>query len=195
MPADNPAQAPLADPTADEVLAGRDLSGRRAIVTGASSGIGVAIAAALAGAGAEVTLAVRDTEAGARVAAEIAATRGVPAPVVRPVDLLSMASVRAFAAGWGDAPLDLLINNAGLMGPPRTITADGFESQMAVNFFAPLLLSELLAPTLPRPPPRGSSPSRPARTTSPSCGSTISITPPANTRSSRPMATPSFAPT
>ena len=148
MPADSAAQAQAPDPTADEVLAGRDLSGRRAIVTGASSGIGVAIAAALAGAGAEVTLAVRDTEAGARVAAEIAEARSVPAPAVRPVDLLSMASVRALAADWGDAPLDLLINNAGLMGPPHTITADGFESQMAVNFFAPLLLSELLAPAL-----------------------------------------------
>jgi NAD(P)-dependent dehydrogenase (short-subunit alcohol dehydrogenase family) len=59
-----------------------------------------------------------------------------------------MASVRAFAAGWGDRPLDLLINNAGLMGPPLTRTEDGFESQMAVNYFAPFLLSELLLPNL-----------------------------------------------
>jgi len=137
-----------ADPTADNVLAGRDLSGRSAIVTGASSGVGAAIAAALAGHGAHVTLAVRDLAAGERVALEIAESRGVEPPEVREIDLLSMASVRAFAAGWGDAPLDLLINNAGLMGPPLAHTADGFESQMAVNFFAPFLLSELLLPNL-----------------------------------------------
>ena len=137
-----------ANPTADEVLAGHDLSGKRIIVTGASSGVGSAIAAALAGRGAEVTMAVRDVVAGERVAAEIAAARGVAMPKVRHVDLLSMASVRAFAAGWGDGPLDVLINNAGLMGTPLTVTADGFESQMAVNFFAPFLLSELLLPNL-----------------------------------------------
>jgi NAD(P)-dependent dehydrogenase (short-subunit alcohol dehydrogenase family) len=135
-------------PTADAIFAGHALSGRRAIVTGGSSGVGVAIAAALAGAGAQVTLAVRDVEAGGRVAAQIARDRNVEAPRVAQVDLLSMASVQAFARGWGDAPLDLLINNAGLMGPPLTRTRDGFESQMAVNYFAPFLLSELLLPNL-----------------------------------------------
>jgi NAD(P)-dependent dehydrogenase (short-subunit alcohol dehydrogenase family) len=150
MPDDRPATAPdqPADPTADMVLAGHDLGGRRAIVTGASSGVGVAIASALAGAGAEVTLAVRDLAAGARVAAEIAEARGVPAPDVRAIDLLSLATVRAFVRDWGDAPLDLLVNNAGLMGPPLAHTAEGFESQMAVNYFAPFLLSELLLPNL-----------------------------------------------
>ena len=137
-----------AEPTADTVLAGHDLSGRRAIITGGSSGVGAAIAAALAGHGAHVTLAVRDLAAGHRVAAYIAESRQVEAPRVSEIDLLRMASVRAFADDWGDAPLDLLINNAGLMGPPLTHTADGFESQMAVNFFAPLLLSELLLPNL-----------------------------------------------
>lgn len=136
------------DPTADEILAGLDLSGRRAIVTGGSSGVGAAIAAALSGAGAQVTLAVRDIEAGKRVAAQIAAERGVPAPQVRYIDLLSMASVQAFVHDWGAEPLDFLINNAGLMGPPLTHTSDGFESQQAVNFWAPFLLSELLAPNL-----------------------------------------------
>lgn len=138
--------APL--PTADDVLRGVDLTGRTAIVTGASSGVGVAIATALAGAGAVVTLAVRDVEAGRRVAADIAAERGVPAPAVEVIDLLSMASVRAFAARWGRRPLDILVNNAGLMGPPLTRTEDGFESQMAVNYWAPFLLSELLASNL-----------------------------------------------
>lgn len=139
---------PMPEPTADTVLAGHDLSGRRAIVTGASSGIGVAIASALAGAGALVTLAVRDVAAGERVADEIACLRDVARPEVLPIDLLSMTSVRAFARSWGGAPIDLLINNAGLMGPPLCRTVDGFESQMAVNFFAPLLLSELLLPNL-----------------------------------------------
>lgn len=132
----------------DAVLRGVDLQGRTAIVTGASSGVGAAIAAVLAGAGAEVVLAVRDVEAGARVAAGIAEDKSVAASTVEHIDLLSMDSVRDFARRWGDRPLDMLINNAGLMAPPLTRTADGFESQMAVNFFAPFLLSELLAPNL-----------------------------------------------
>lgn len=142
--------AAAADPTADEILAGHDLRGRRAIVTGASAGVGAAIAAALAGAGAQVTLAVRDVQAGERVAAQIAVDRKVARPRVRRIDLLSMASVRAFVTEWGDEPIDLLVNNAGLMGPPLTHTQDGFESQQAVNFWAPFLLSELLAPNLAR---------------------------------------------
>lgn len=140
-----PADAVIA---VDAVLRGRDLTGRTAIVTGASSGVGTAIAGALAGAGAEVVLAVRDMEAGARAAAGIADEKRVAVPRVEPVDLLSMNSVRDFARRWGDYPLDMLINNAGLMAPPMTRTADGFESQMAVNYFAPFLLSELLAPNL-----------------------------------------------
>jgi NAD(P)-dependent dehydrogenase (short-subunit alcohol dehydrogenase family) len=134
--------------TADEVLSGHDLSGRTVIVTGASSGVGIAIASALAGAGAEVTLAVRDPDAGEAVALEIATQRNVAAPRVEHVDLLSMQSVRAFAERWGERPLDMLINNAGLMAPPLTRTADGFESQMAVNYFAPFLLTTLLLPAL-----------------------------------------------
>ena len=135
-------------PTADEVLAGKDLSGQRGIVTGGSSGVGIAIASALAGAGMAVTLAVRDVVAGQQVADAIAQERGVQRPAVAHVDLLSMASVQAFVREWGDEPLDLLVNNAGLMGPPLTWTKDGFESQMAVNYFAPFLLSELLLPAL-----------------------------------------------
>lgn len=133
--------------TAAEVLAGHDLTGRRAIVTGASSGIGVAIARALAAAGAEVTLAVRDVVAGARVAARIAPAGG-HMPAVERLDLLSCGSIRAFAVRWGARPLDLLIHNAGVMAVPFARSEDGFEHQMAVNYLAPFLLSEWLLPAL-----------------------------------------------
>jgi len=134
--------------TADEVLAGIDLTGKTAIVTGASSGTGIATARSLASAGAEVTMAVRNVAAGEQVAEEIARDRGVPKPRVEQIDLLSLRSVAAFAERWGDRPLDMLINNAGLMAVPFELTEDGFESQMAVNFFGPFLLSKLLAPNL-----------------------------------------------
>ena len=147
MPTTQAAVRSPAERTADDVLAGFDLTGRSVIVTGASSGVGVEIARTLAGAGADVTLAVRDTAAGKGVAQDIAKC-GVASPKVEHVDLLSMKSVRDFAGRWGERPLDLLINNAGLMGPPLTRTADGFESQMAVNYFAPFLLTKLLLPNL-----------------------------------------------
>ena len=103
-----------AESTAAEVIAGIDLTGRRAVVTGASSGIGVETARALAGAGADVTLAVRDTAAGERVAREI----GGAVDVGR-LDLADLDSVRAFAAQWSSGPLDLLVNNAGVMYLPE----------------------------------------------------------------------------
>ena len=81
--------------TAAEVIAGIDLTGRRAIVTGAASGIGVETARALAGAGAEVTLAVRNLEAGERTAAEIIASTGNMRVLVAPLDLADQASIAA----------------------------------------------------------------------------------------------------
>jgi NAD(P)-dependent dehydrogenase (short-subunit alcohol dehydrogenase family) len=126
--------APITTPfgfesTAAEVIAGIDLSGRRAIVTGGASGIGVETARALAGAGAEVTLAVRNVQAGATVAADIGADR----VRVAPLDLADLASVAAFTAAW-DGPLDLLINNAGVMALPELqLSAGGWELQLATN--------------------------------------------------------------
>jgi len=115
-----------------EVVAGIDLSGKRAIVTGASSGIGVETARALASAGAEVTLAVRDRVAGERSAAEIRETTGATVRVGR-LDLADLDSVRAFVSAW-DGPLHLLINNAGVMAlPTRQLTARGWELQFATN--------------------------------------------------------------
>jgi len=134
--------------TADDVLEGIDLTGKTAIVTGASSGTGIATARSLASAGAEVTMAVRNVAAGEQVAEEIARDRGVPKPRVEQIDLQSMRSVADFARRWSDRPLNMLINNAGLMAVPFELTEDGFESQMAVNFFGPFLLSTLLAPNL-----------------------------------------------
>jgi NAD(P)-dependent dehydrogenase (short-subunit alcohol dehydrogenase family) len=120
------------DSTAAEVVAGVDLTGKRAIVTGASSGIGIETARALASAGAEVTLAVRDTDAGARAAADITASTGAAVPVVE-LDLADPQSVTAFVAGWR-GPLDLLINNAGVMAIPELrLTPDAWELQFATN--------------------------------------------------------------
>ena len=122
-----------AESTAAEVLEGLDLSEKRAIVTGASSGIGVETARALAGAGAEVTLAVRNTEAGERVAADIAETTGNPRLHVSPLDLADQGSVAAFVASW-DGPLHILVNNAGIMDVPKLERSpEGWEMQFATN--------------------------------------------------------------
>jgi NAD(P)-dependent dehydrogenase (short-subunit alcohol dehydrogenase family) len=115
-----------------------DLTGRSAIVTGANSGIGRAAARALARAGARVVLAVRDTDKGQAAAATMPGETEV-----RRLDLASLASIREFAAGW-DRDLDLLINNAGVMVPPLTRTADGFELQFGTNHLGHFALTNLL---------------------------------------------------
>ncbi|WP_028061842.1 SDR family NAD(P)-dependent oxidoreductase [Candidatus Solirubrobacter pratensis] len=118
--------------TAAEVAAGIDLTGKRAIVTGASSGIGIETARALAGAGAQVTLAVRDTDAGAKTAADIETTTGRDDVAVAALELTDPASAAAFTAAW-DGPLDILINNAGVMMSPEQRTPQGWELQLATN--------------------------------------------------------------
>jgi len=125
------------------VLAGVDLTGRRAVVTGASSGIGVETVHALAGAGAEVTLAVRDVTAGDRVAA----TTTGPRPRVAPLDLADPASVAAFVAAWS-GPLDILVNNAGIMATPLLRTPRGVELQFATNHLGHFALAVGLHPAL-----------------------------------------------
>jgi NAD(P)-dependent dehydrogenase (short-subunit alcohol dehydrogenase family) len=121
-----------AETTAAEVIAGIDLSGKRAIVTGGSSGIGTETARALASAGAEVTLAVRDVEAGTRVAGDIIATTGNTNVFVEQLDLSDQMSVAAFVSRWS-GPLDILVNNAGIMATPELRTKEGWELQFATN--------------------------------------------------------------
>jgi len=118
--------------TAADVVRGIDLTGAAAVVTGASSGIGLETARALAGAGAAVTLAVRDVAAGSRAARDIAATTGSSGPDVEALDLADLDSVDAFAARW-QGPLHVLVNNAGVMMTPEAYTAQGWERQFAVN--------------------------------------------------------------
>ena len=123
-----------------------DLTGRRAIVTGANSGIGFETAKALAAHGAQVTLAVRDLTKGVPAAA----AAGPNATAMR-LDLADLSSVRDFAAEWSAANpqgLDLLINNAGIMAIPRTVTPDGFEAQLATNHLGHFALTGLLMPAL-----------------------------------------------
>jgi NAD(P)-dependent dehydrogenase (short-subunit alcohol dehydrogenase family) len=124
----------------DNSTAPLDLTGRVVVVTGASSGIGEATARALATAGAKVVLAVRDTAKGTRIAASIAGETEV-----RPLDLEDLASVRAFAAAW-TGPIDILINNAGIMLVEEGRTADGFERQVGTNHLGHFVLTNLLLP-------------------------------------------------
>jgi NAD(P)-dependent dehydrogenase (short-subunit alcohol dehydrogenase family) len=121
-----------AQSTAAEVVDGIDLTGRRVIVTGGASGIGIETARALAGAGAEVTLAVRNRAAGERTARDITATTGNPRVLVAPLDLADQASVASFSQAW-DGPLHILVNNAGVMASPEMRTPEGWELQFATN--------------------------------------------------------------
>jgi NAD(P)-dependent dehydrogenase (short-subunit alcohol dehydrogenase family) len=114
------------------------MTGRSVIVTGANSGIGRAAARALAGAGARVVLAVRDLDKGRAAAAAMPGETEV-----RKLDLASLSSVREFAAAW-DGEIGLLINNAGVMVPPLTRTADGFELQLGTNHLGHFALTNLL---------------------------------------------------
>jgi NAD(P)-dependent dehydrogenase (short-subunit alcohol dehydrogenase family) len=120
-----------------------DLSGQTVIVTGANSGIGLETAKAVTAHGARVILAVRDAARGDKAAATLP---GPGTHEVRPLDLASLESVRAFASDWQDQPIALLINNAGVMVPPQSRTADGFELQFGTNHLGHFALTNLLLP-------------------------------------------------
>jgi len=126
-----------------------DQTGKRALVTGANSGIGFYTALELARHGATVVLASRDPRKAAEAAARI--LKEVPGAKLEKssLDLASLASVRAFATTQTDIPLDLLINNAGVMAPPkRKETQDGMELQFGTNVVGHFALTALLLPSL-----------------------------------------------
>jgi NAD(P)-dependent dehydrogenase (short-subunit alcohol dehydrogenase family) len=127
-----------------------DQTGKTAVVTGANSGLGLSIARELARAGAKVVMACRNVEKGKQAAASVGSQARV-----EQLDLASLASVREFAERLDDERVDVLINNAGVMAPPRQLTVDGFESQFGTNHLGHfaltgLLLSRLLGASDPR---------------------------------------------
>lgn len=118
-------------------------AGRRIVVTGGNSGIGLEAVRQLAEKGAEVVLACRDRSKGE------AAARGLSGAIsVRTLDLADLASVRAFAASFDGERVDVLINNAGVMAVPRGETKDGFERQIGTNHLGHFALTALLWPRL-----------------------------------------------
>ncbi|MEP6713912.1 MAG: SDR family NAD(P)-dependent oxidoreductase [Ferruginibacter sp.] len=120
--------------TAVEVAAGVSLIGKRAIVTGGASGIGVPTALTLAAHGAAVTLAVRNEQAAQQVAKEIITATGNKNVYAATLDLCDRKSIREFTSNW-KGPLNILINNAGVMAIPNLqLTEDGWEMQFATNY-------------------------------------------------------------
>lgn len=132
--------------TAQEVTEGIDASGLTAIVTGASSGIGSETARVLALRGAHVVMAVRSVDAGNSVKETIIKEIGNAQLDVLELDLSSMASVRDFASNFKslNLPLNILINNAGIMACPFQLSQDGIELQFATNHIGHFLLTNLL---------------------------------------------------
>jgi NAD(P)-dependent dehydrogenase (short-subunit alcohol dehydrogenase family) len=124
-----------------------DLSGRRAVVTGANSGLGLEIAHGLAARGAEVVLACRSTARGEAAARAIGGRSPAARTEVRALDLADLDSVAAFADGF-DGRLDLLVNNAGLMAVDESRTAQGLETQFGVNHLGHFALTARLLPRL-----------------------------------------------
>jgi NAD(P)-dependent dehydrogenase (short-subunit alcohol dehydrogenase family) len=137
--------------TADDVLHGVDLRGRRVLVTGVSAGLGVETARALVAHGARVVGAARDLAKAAAATAHVRAPAGSGGglELVR-LDLASLASVRACADALVAAgtPFDLVIANAGIMACPKALTADGFEMQFGTNHLGHFVLVNRIAALL-----------------------------------------------
>lgn len=137
----------MGDWSADDVP---DQSGRVAVVTGSNSGLGLVTARELARAGATVVMACRDLGRGEDARADVAAAAPTGAVILERLDLADLSSVREFAARAASKwpRLDLLINNAGIMAPPRSETADGFELQFGTNHLGHFALTGLLLGSL-----------------------------------------------
>ncbi|XP_062199342.1 short-chain dehydrogenase TIC 32, chloroplastic-like isoform X2 [Phragmites australis] len=136
--------------TAEEVTAGISASGLTAIVTGASSGIGAETARTLALRGAHVVMAVRSVAAAQALRDDVLAQAPQAKLDVMELDLSSMASVRTFASDFvaRGLPLNILINNAGVMAIPFALSKDGIEMQFATNHVGHFLLTHLLLDTM-----------------------------------------------
>jgi NAD(P)-dependent dehydrogenase (short-subunit alcohol dehydrogenase family) len=128
--------------TADDVLAGIDLTGRNAIVTAGHVGLGLETTRALANAGANVVVASRNPDTAAPALAGIDRVR------VAQLDLMDPASIERFVAGYGESPLHMLINNAGIMGGDLVRDARGYEAQFATNHLGHFQLTDGLLPAL-----------------------------------------------
>jgi NAD(P)-dependent dehydrogenase (short-subunit alcohol dehydrogenase family) len=125
-----------------------DLTGRRAVVTGANSGLGFHTALELSRAGASVVMAARDERRGAEALDRVRQQVPGSGAELASLDLADLASVRRFAAAYGTAPIDILVNNAGVMAIPRRETLDGFEMQFGTNHLGHFALTGLLLPAL-----------------------------------------------
>lgn len=148
-------QKPLNSPfgarsTAMDVAASIDLKGKTAVVTGASSGLGVETVRALAARGASVIMPVRSRAKAEKVAAELRAATGNSAIETADMDLGDLTSVRNFARAFLAAkrPLHILINNAGIMATPERRVGAGFESQFGTNHLGHMVLAATLLPAL-----------------------------------------------
>lgn len=139
-----------AESTTDEVLEGVDLSGRIVAITGASSGLGEESTRALSATGARVLMLARDREKNAGAAQRIRATVPDADLALYPVDLADLASIESFAGAVGAEidRIDVLLNNAGVMGCPEGRTADGFETQFGTNHLGHFALTARLMPLL-----------------------------------------------
>jgi NAD(P)-dependent dehydrogenase (short-subunit alcohol dehydrogenase family) len=129
-----------------------DQKGRIAIVTGSNIGLGYDTALALAGKGCRLVLACRNLDKAQAAREQILARYPKARVECQTLDLSSLKSVRAFATGFlkSHRKLDLLINNAGIMMPPYSLSEDGFESQLAANYLGHFALTGLLLPVLAR---------------------------------------------
>jgi NAD(P)-dependent dehydrogenase (short-subunit alcohol dehydrogenase family) len=138
------------DSTTDEVLDGVDLSGRRFVITGAASGLGEESTRALAAHGASILMLARDPEKNAEAADRIRASVPDADLSLDTVDLADLSSVRAFAHRYVESgrPIDVLMNNAGVMACPFGHTADGFEMQFGTNHVGHFELTRLLEPAI-----------------------------------------------
>ncbi len=134
--------------TALEVVASVDLRGKRAIVTGGASGLGLHTSTALVHAGAEVTLAVRNRAQGEALAGALRQSDANARVNVLLLDLADLSSIAHMVAAWGDKPLHILINNAAIMACPLARTPQGWEAQFATNHLGHFALTTALLPAL-----------------------------------------------